>query len=136
MSQGSCNPEFRARFKATVRPRERTCIHFRLMDQDSIAHADRDIGQAAIAVEELLDDSWAAVRAVALRPWDRKAPGAWAAIAKARLHVAVHWEGVLGKLKNKEKLQRVVQSHAARSKKEGRRDLGSQGATRRGSRHV
>ena len=116
MSSGTA-PEFRARFRATVRPREATYVHFRVMDQDAIS-SDRAVGQAAVALSELLDNSWAAVRPLALRPVERT-PQAWAQVAKARLHVALHAEGVLGKLKNKEKLQRVLQSHARSKKKEG-----------------
>eukprot|EP00435_Cladocopium_sp_Y103_P060210 s47_g22.t1 len=36
--------------------------------------------------------------AIGFRPMDRKDAQAWAAISKTRLHVAVNWEGILGKV--------------------------------------
>ncbi|CAK9074435.1 unnamed protein product [Durusdinium trenchii] len=101
------NPEFRARFLAEVRNREQTHIHFRLLDQDSISHADREIGQAVLPLVDVLGESWAAVRAIALRPMDRTNAQAWAAISKTRLHVAVISEGILGRVKNEEQIQRA-----------------------------
>ncbi|CAK9080273.1 unnamed protein product [Durusdinium trenchii] len=114
------NPEFRARFLAEVRNREQTHIHFRLLDQDSISHADREIGQAVLPLVDVLGESWAAVRAIALRPMDRTNAQAWAAISKTRLHVAVISEGILGRVKNEEQIQRAaakwqVQAHGRRA---------------------
>ncbi|CAE7674584.1 ML5 [Symbiodinium necroappetens] len=106
--EGTRDPQFRARFRAEVRNREKTHIHFRLLDQDSISHADRDIGQAAVPLRDILDDSWAAVRGLALRPMDRKNSQAWAAIHKTRLHVAINFEGILGKVKTEDAMQRAV----------------------------
>eukprot|EP00439_Symbiodinium_sp_Y106_P068657 s2006_g11.t1 len=104
--EGTRDPQFRARFRAEVRNREKTHIHFRLLDQDqhfrtsdSISHADRDIGQ----VPELR-------RFVLVRPqpMDRKNSQAWAAIHKTRLHVAINFEGILGKVKTEDAMQRAV----------------------------
>eukprot|EP00913_Durusdinium_trenchii_P025120 g23580.t1 len=98
------NPEFRARFLA----------------EDSISHADREIGQAVLPLVDVLGESWAAVRAIALRPMDRTNAQAWAAISKTRLHVAVISEGILGRVKNEEQIQRAaakwqVQAHGRRA---------------------
>lgn len=120
--EGTRDPDFRARFRAEVRNRETTHIHFRLLDQDNISHADRNIGQAVLPLQDLFDDSWAAVRAIALRPMDRKDAHAWAAISKTRLHVAVTWEGILGKVKSEERLRAAAHwkagaTHAKRAQR-------------------
>ncbi|CAJ1331993.1 unnamed protein product [Effrenium voratum] len=107
--EGSREPQFRARFLAEVRNREATRIHFRMLDQDTISQ-DREIGQAVVPLREVMDDSWAAVRGIALRPMDRKNAQAWAAVQKTRLHVAINWEGIVGKVKKEEELQRAAAS--------------------------
>ena len=39
---------------------------------------------------------------------DRKDAHAWQAISKTRLHVAVTWEGILGKVKSEERLRALA----------------------------
>eukprot|EP00440_Ansanella_granifera_P016917 gb/GFBE01018381.1/.p1 GENE.gb/GFBE01018381.1/~~gb/GFBE01018381.1/.p1 ORF type:complete len:430 (+),score=75.44 gb/GFBE01018381.1/:1-1290(+) len=104
--EGTAEAHFRANFFCEVRNREVTHVHFRLFDQDSIAYADRQIGQAVLPLSDVFTDEWSAPRAMALRPMDAKDQKAWQAVHKTRLHVAINWEGVFHSVKT-EHLQSV-----------------------------
>eukprot|EP00434_Breviolum_minutum_P003185 symbB.v1.2.002803.t1/scaffold91.1/size338584/8 len=58
---------------------------------------------------------------------DRKDASAWAAISKTRLHVAVNWEGILGKVKSEEQLRaagkwKAAGAHAKRAVRKGKQE--------------
>eukprot|EP00930_Biecheleria_cincta_P021644 TRINITY_DN15982_c0_g1_i1.p1 TRINITY_DN15982_c0_g1~~TRINITY_DN15982_c0_g1_i1.p1 ORF type:complete len:489 (-),score=56.98 TRINITY_DN15982_c0_g1_i1:246-1517(-) len=100
----SVNPQWRARFHTSqIRNRDTTHVHFRVMDSDAVAFADRQIGQTAVPLAEVLDDNWGYDRGIALRPMNRSDQQAWVALKAARLHVSVTWEGVLGQVKEQTK---------------------------------